>query len=309
MHGEHRLPSEKVWPYDESARVPLVMRGPDVPEGLALGQLTGNIDVVPTILDATGATPGRTQDGRSLFPLMEDPTLEWGREIVLESGFGANGVGGYRALRNYRYLYVEWRHSGEFELYDLKRDPWMLEDLDGKVAYESIESELARRLRAIRSCRGAGCSRPPRPAPATRAAVQGAADRTRAVEGPARGLLQGPAAARARPAGSVRAGAQGATRAGEGDGPFWPDRDPGPQDGLGQHPVNELPGRAAAELRPQLKHVIDQGETRGDLKVGGIQLAAVQDARRRSSRRSDRASRAARPGARPRARPSLPRAT
>jgi arylsulfatase A-like enzyme len=162
MHGEHRLPVEKVWPYDESARVPLIMRGPGVPRGLTLGQLSGNIDVVPTILDAAGASPGLAMDGRSLFGLMEDPTREWGREILLESGFGANAVGGYRAIRNYGFLYVEWRHSGEYELYDLKRDPWQLQNLDGKVAYERTQAELARRLRGLRGCVGSGCNRPPR---------------------------------------------------------------------------------------------------------------------------------------------------
>jgi arylsulfatase A-like enzyme len=161
-HGEHRIPVEKVWPYDESARVPLIFRGPGVPEGLQLGQLTGNIDVVPTILDAADAAAGRRQDGRSLFELMADPTREWGREILLESGFGANTVGGYSAIRNYGFLYVEWRHSGEYELYDLKRDPWQLENLDGKVAYARTQAELARRLRGLRGCVGSRCNRPPK---------------------------------------------------------------------------------------------------------------------------------------------------
>jgi arylsulfatase A-like enzyme len=161
MHGEHRIPVEKVWPYDESSRVPLILRGPGVPEGLKLDQLAGNIDVVPTILDAAGATANLPQDGRSLFELMEDPTLEWGREILIQDGFGANGVGSYWALRNYRYLLVQWRHSGEYELYDLHRDPWALRNLHGKPAYQDDEAELRRRLRTLRGCWGRSCSRPP----------------------------------------------------------------------------------------------------------------------------------------------------
>jgi N-acetylglucosamine-6-sulfatase len=161
MHGEHRIPVEKVWPYDESARVPLIIRGPGVPEGLELGQLTANVDVVPTILEAADAPANLPLDGRSLFPLMEDPTLEWGREILLQSGFGANGVGAYRALRNYRFLFVHWKHSGERELYDLRRDPWQLSNLSDRAAYDEEESELARRLRSLRGCYGVRCYRPP----------------------------------------------------------------------------------------------------------------------------------------------------
>ena len=162
MHGEHRLPAEKVWPYDESARVPLIMRGPGVPRGLRLRQLTANIDVVPTIMEAAGAQAGVTMDGRSLFELMRDPTLEWGREIMLQSGFGANGVGPYAALRNYGFLYVAWRHTGESELYDLRRDPWQLRNLSGRLAYADEQRELARRLQDLRGCAGSACSRPPK---------------------------------------------------------------------------------------------------------------------------------------------------
>ena len=162
MHGEHRLPAEKVWPYDESARVPLILRGPGVPRGLRLPQLTGNVDVVPTILDAAGAQAGITMDGRSLFELMDDPTLEWGREILLQSGFGANGVGPYAAIRNYGFLYVAWRHTGETELYDLRRDPWQMNNLSGRLAYTTAPRERRRRLEALRGCSGAACNQPPK---------------------------------------------------------------------------------------------------------------------------------------------------
>ena len=163
MHGEHRIPAGKVWPYEESTRVPLVMRGPGVPEGLRLPQLTGNVDVVPTILEAAGATSGAVSvDGRSLFGLMRDPTREWGRDILLQSAFGANNVGGYAGLRNPRFLYVEWKRSRERELYDLDRDPYQLRNLAGTPAYTTIQAQLRGRLATLRGCYGRGCSRPPR---------------------------------------------------------------------------------------------------------------------------------------------------
>ena len=41
MHGEHRALAEKVLPYEESIRVPLVMRGPGVPRGRVDRRLGG----------------------------------------------------------------------------------------------------------------------------------------------------------------------------------------------------------------------------------------------------------------------------
>jgi N-acetylglucosamine-6-sulfatase len=159
MHGEHRITREKVFPYDAAARIPLVLHGPGVPRGLELRQLVGNIDWAPTIVDAADATPGRLMDGRSLFELLGDPAMEPGRELVLENGVGANGVPMFRALRNQRYEWIEHRTTGEYELYDLAKDPYELRNLEDLDAYAPIRRALAARLRKLQSCRGAvACS-------------------------------------------------------------------------------------------------------------------------------------------------------
>jgi arylsulfatase A-like enzyme len=163
FHGEHRIASEKVLPYDAGARIPLIVRGPGVPRNRRLGQLVGNIDWAPTILDAADADPGRLLDGNSLFQLFDDPALEPGRELVLENGVGANGVPMYRALRNQRYLWIEHKTTGEYELYDLREDPYELRNLENLDSYAGLRRALAGRLRRLQSCRGAsacGASRP-----------------------------------------------------------------------------------------------------------------------------------------------------
>ena len=154
FHGEHRIASEKVLPYDAGARIPLILHGPGVAEGLALDQLVGNIDWAPTIVDAADATPGRLMDGRSLFELIDDPRKETGRELVLENGVGANGVPMFRALRNERYSWIEHRTTGEYELYDLLRDPYELRNLEDLDSYATLRRRLAGRLRKLQSCRG-----------------------------------------------------------------------------------------------------------------------------------------------------------
>jgi arylsulfatase A-like enzyme len=157
MHGEHRALAEKVLPYEESIRVPLVMRGPGVPQGRVDQRLVGNLDVTATILDATDVGPGRVLDGRSLLELLADPGAEWGRDILIENGNGANAVPAYRGIRTYRFLYVEHRTTGEYELYDLQKDPYQLNSVDGHAKYAKVQRDLRSRLRELTSCVGLDC--------------------------------------------------------------------------------------------------------------------------------------------------------
>jgi arylsulfatase A-like enzyme len=158
FHGEHRVRSEKMLPYEPAIRVPFVMRGPGVPRGRRMGQLVGNIDWAPTILDAAGASALRRLDGSSLWRLLRDPTREPGRELVIENGRGVNSVPQYRALRNNRFLYVRHDTTGEQELYDLRRDPVELNNLEDNRRYAATKSLLSRRLRSLQRCRGSRCS-------------------------------------------------------------------------------------------------------------------------------------------------------
>jgi hypothetical protein len=76
---------------------------------------------------------------------------------VLENGRGVNSVPRYRALRNNRFLYVRHDTTGEFELYDLRKDRFQMRNLEDSDRYAGIRSALARRLRALQRCRGRSC--------------------------------------------------------------------------------------------------------------------------------------------------------
>jgi arylsulfatase A-like enzyme len=156
----------KVLVYEPSIRVPLIMRGPGVPEGAHRGQLVTNADLAPTILDAADAKPGKPQDGRSLFPLLEDRGLEWGRDLLIEGAPGVNQPA-FDAIRTYRYVYVQ-HANGERELYDLERDPYQLTSLTADPAYADVQEELALRLGLLSVCAGRNC----RSKPAARLAVR-----------------------------------------------------------------------------------------------------------------------------------------
>jgi arylsulfatase A-like enzyme len=161
MHGEHRAKAEKVLLYEESVRVPLVMRGPGIPRNFRDPRPVANIDVAPTIVDVTDAEARRTPDGRSLLPLLADRTAWWGRDILLENGNGANNVPPYRAIRTNRFVWAEHLTTGEYELYDLERDPFQLRSQDGNPAYAAVQRDLAQRLRLLKRCAGHGCQKRP----------------------------------------------------------------------------------------------------------------------------------------------------
>ena len=158
FHGEHRVRQGKLLVYEPSIRLPLFMRGPGVPEGERRSQLVTNADLAPTILDAADATPGRPQDGRSLFGLIDDPGVQWGRELLLEGG--NNSTLTFTGLRNYRWKYVE-HASGEAELYDLAGDPDELTNVAGVAELAPLRRALAARLALLRGCAGASCRAKP----------------------------------------------------------------------------------------------------------------------------------------------------
>jgi N-acetylglucosamine-6-sulfatase len=160
LQGEHRRPGDKSTPYEESIRVPLVIRGPGIPRGRTARELAVNADLAPTIVRATGAVPGSAMDGRSLLGAARHPNRETGRELAIEA-YPFHGIPGFRGLRNWRYLYARYR-SGEEELYDLARDPYQLENAAADPAYEEVRSLLARRLQRLERCRGSGCRTTPR---------------------------------------------------------------------------------------------------------------------------------------------------
>ena len=154
MHGEHRIPAGKIVVYEPSARVPLVIRGPQIPRARRVQDVVSNVDLAPTFLALAQATPTLPLDGRSLLPLARDRLADFGRDLMLESNT-------YAAIHTQRYVYVEHR-AGARELYDLQGDPDELQSRHADPALARIRAELARRLALLRICLGTNCRQAPR---------------------------------------------------------------------------------------------------------------------------------------------------
>ena len=75
MQGEHRIPQGKMVPYDPSTQLPLLIRGPGIPRGRRTKALSGDVDLAPTIMQATPAeaSPARRAHTASLRARRQGP--------------------------------------------------------------------------------------------------------------------------------------------------------------------------------------------------------------------------------------------
>jgi arylsulfatase A-like enzyme len=145
LWGEHRL-GGKVWPYQESTHVPLVVRTPWTTSAQKNNQPVLNIDLAPTITELAGITPTLPQDGRSFVPFLHGQQAPW-RHAFLEEYLGkdmlrSGGPPPYVAVQTRRNLWVEYR-NGWRELYSLKKDPWELNNIAGSPRTKPLQTTLS----------------------------------------------------------------------------------------------------------------------------------------------------------------------
>jgi N-acetylglucosamine-6-sulfatase len=163
FHGEHRVPAGKVRLYEPSIRVPLLIRGPGVPKGVHRRQPVGNVDLAPTILNFAKAKPGRKEDGVSLMPIMRNKRDWLGRAMDLETYFNPDDLEdsedpplNYQGVRTDRYLYAQYG-TGERELYDLRTDPFELQNQAGNPVFAQAQTALEKLLTSAARCAGKTC--------------------------------------------------------------------------------------------------------------------------------------------------------
>ncbi|MCA9971544.1 MAG: sulfatase [Anaerolineales bacterium] len=164
--GEHRL-YQKVFPYEEGIRVPLLMRVPGTTPGQVVDQVVLNNDLAPTIAELAGVTPGLDVDGRSLLPLLHDPALTPWRDAFLVTFQGHLIQFGYfphftavRSAADYQpapdQLFVTWEDRTT-EHYDLAADPFQLASRHADPQLAPQRRALERLRRQLLTCSGAAC--------------------------------------------------------------------------------------------------------------------------------------------------------
>lgn len=155
-------------PWEESTRVPLIIRAPGVSvAGRDAGHPVSLIDIYPTLVDLCGLTKdtmkaagGRPLDGHSLRPFLEDPdSAAWdGPDFALSMVFAGensktplsssqlkNPAFQHWSVRTVRWRYIRYNNGME-ELYDHEADPHEWTNLAGLPEHEEVRAAMEARL-------------------------------------------------------------------------------------------------------------------------------------------------------------------
>jgi len=146
LWGEHRFRG-KVVPYEESIRIPLVIRWDRLPATPRVDtSLVLNLDLPGTLAEAAGTQLAGTE-GRSLLPLLEGTPATGPFGLLLEH-YG-EGAPSYCGIRTKRAAFVHYA-TGEEEYYRLGNDPF---ELTNRVASTRWTTQIA----ALRDIARARC--------------------------------------------------------------------------------------------------------------------------------------------------------
>ncbi|MGH8712984.1 MAG: sulfatase-like hydrolase/transferase [Casimicrobiaceae bacterium] len=150
-HGDN-LGARGLWGkstmYEESAGVPLIMAGPDIPAGMVCREPVTLVDCFPTILEAAGVPQhpdDRDLPGHSLFDLARGTAP---RRTVLCEYHAAGGATGAFMTRHGSFKFVYYVGMPPM-LFDLDRDPQERNNIAADPGYQGLVRDCLADLRRI----------------------------------------------------------------------------------------------------------------------------------------------------------------
>lgn len=162
FHGEHGL-ADKWYPYEESIRVPLIIRDPRMPKnrnGLTNDDFALNVDLAPTILNAAGIPAPSTMQGSDLSPLyLATKKTPWRTEYFYEFGLPKNNkpsdhsafIPASTALVRKDMKYIYWPEYDREQLFNLLDDPLEQNDIVADPARKSQLAEMRTRMAELKA--------------------------------------------------------------------------------------------------------------------------------------------------------------
>ena len=127
----------------EYARVPMIVRVPGLTrDGTKSDALVELVDMFPTLVELCGIKGPSELQGKSLVPLLKDPSAK-GRSAAYTVVSRGKALG--RSIRTQRWRYAEWGSADQAELYDLVNDPHE----DNNLASKPHFAEQRRQMHAL----------------------------------------------------------------------------------------------------------------------------------------------------------------
>lgn len=167
MLGEHDY-IDKRWMYEESMRIPLLVRYPKlIAAGTRADALVGNVDLAPTLLDLAGvATPSYMQ-GRSFAPILEGKTPgNWRKGLYyrywMHMAHHDNPAHYGIRTKTFKLIFfyglpldakgaLPERTQPGWELYDLAKDPHEMQNVYREPQYREVVKELKSELLRLKA--------------------------------------------------------------------------------------------------------------------------------------------------------------
>lgn len=144
---------DKRFMYEESLRMPLLMRYPGVIEPKTSNDdIVLNIDFGPTFLDVADAPLPEEMQGRSFESMLEGHTPgDWRYSMYYQyyEYPAVHMVNKHYGVRTKDHKLIYFYELDEWELYDLKKDPHELKSVYGDPAYSEIQARMTEELRRL----------------------------------------------------------------------------------------------------------------------------------------------------------------
>jgi arylsulfatase A-like enzyme len=143
--GEHGL-IDKRHMYEESMRVPLLMRCPEmIKANTKITQVIQNVDIAPTILATAGVQTPKQMQGKSFLPILKGNKIEWRDKAFYEYywEYDYPQTPTMFGVRTDRYKYI-FNHGvwDANELYDLQNDPMEMNNLIRSPQHQEIAKSM-----------------------------------------------------------------------------------------------------------------------------------------------------------------------
>lgn len=145
---------DKRFMYEESLRIPLLVRGPGVTKrGQVEKRFVTNVDFAPTILDAAGVSVPSDIQGRSFVPLLRgEKPGDWPASMYYHyyEYPDAHRVRAHYGVRTERHKLIHYQDTGEWELFDLKTDPREMRSVYTEPSYKATIATMKSELERLR---------------------------------------------------------------------------------------------------------------------------------------------------------------
>ncbi|MBN2136584.1 MAG: sulfatase [Sedimentisphaerales bacterium] len=145
LHSRGQMKKQR--PYDESIRVPFLVRYPACVKARRIDMPINSPDIMPTLLGLSGIEIPDTVEGTDFSNVVTGKTKPPDNAALIscQSPFGQwtrkNGGREYRGVRTKRYTYVR-DLNGPWLFFDNEKDPYQMNNLCNKPQYSQLQNKL-----------------------------------------------------------------------------------------------------------------------------------------------------------------------